>query len=149
MQFSKPRTYGYCGAIIFSASQQMTLAGGNMRTLRLLAFVVVVFLAQTPVAQPMQPAAIMFGAAQTFLATLDSDQRAKALLPFNSDERFRWFYTPVSRKGIPLKEPDASQKQAALALLRAGLSEKGYTKAETIRKLEKVLRELSDDFAQR
>jgi len=34
------------------------------------------------------------------------------------------------------------QQQAALALLRAGLSEKGYTKAEMIRKLEEVLREL-------
>jgi hypothetical protein len=64
------------------------------------------------------------------------------VLPFNSEERFRWFYTPVSRKGIPLKELSASQKSAGLALLRAGLSEKGYTKAEMIRKLEDVLREL-------
>jgi len=34
------------------------------------------------------------------------------------------------------------QQQAALALLRAGLSEKGYTKVELIRKLEEVLRGL-------
>ena len=84
----------------------------------------------------------MIEAARTFLAMLDPGQNAKAVLPFNSEERFRWFYTPVSRKGIPLKELKASQREAALALLRAGLSEKGYTKAETIRKLEGVLREL-------
>jgi hypothetical protein len=81
-------------------------------------------------------------AAQAFLATLDSAQRSKAVYPFNSEERFRWFYTPVSRKGIPLKELNGQQQKAALALLHAGLSEKGYSQAETIRKLEDVLREL-------
>jgi len=86
----------------------------------------------------------MLDAAHAFLATLNPAQKSKAMLPFNSEERFHWFYTPVSRKGIPLKELDASQQQTALALLRAGLSEKGYTKAETIRKLEEVLRELEN-----
>src|SRR3954470_15765497 len=36
----------------------------------------------------------------------------------------------------------ADQKNAALTLLRAGLSEKGFSKAETIRQLETVLRQL-------
>jgi hypothetical protein len=87
-------------------------------------------------------ASTMFHAGRAFLATLDPAQKSEAIFPFNSDERFRWFYTPVSRKGIPLKELNATQRNAALALLRAGLSEQGYTKAETIRKLEDVLREL-------
>jgi len=99
-------------------------------------------LAETGVAQTAPPTATMFDAARTFLADLNPAQKSKAVLPFNSEERFRWFYTPVSRKGIPLKELSASQKLAGLALLRAGLSEKGYTKAEMIRKLEDVLREL-------
>jgi hypothetical protein len=51
----------------------------------------------------------------------------------------------VSRKGIPLKELNALQRQAGLALLRAGLSEQGYAKAQAIRKLEEVLRELEQD----
>ena len=84
----------------------------------------------------------MLDAANAFLATLEQEQKTKAMLPFNSEERFRWFYTPVSRKGIPLKELKAPQRQAALALLRAGLSEKGYSKAETIRRLEEVLHEI-------
>src|SRR5882757_5308442 len=96
----------------------------------------------TAVVGAAQTATSMLDATRAFLATLDSAQKAKAVLPFNSEERFRWFYTPVSRKGLPLKEMNASQQRAAMALLHAGLSEKGYTKAETIRKLEDVLREL-------
>ena len=105
----------------------------------LLAFVLVSGLAEPGAAQTTQP---MLDAARTFLATLDSTQKSEALLPFNSEERFRWFYTPVSRKGIPLRKLNPSQQRAALALLRAGMSEKGYTKTEMIRKLEEVLREL-------
>jgi hypothetical protein len=84
----------------------------------------------------------MLDATRAFLATLDAAQKSNAVLPFNSEERFRWFYTPVSRKGLPLKEMNPAQQRAALALLHAGLSEKGYSKAETIRKLEDVLREV-------
>src|SRR6201981_2115696 len=93
-------------------------------------------------AQNPPSASTMLDASRAFLATLDPAQKSEAVFPFNSQERFRWFYTPVPRKGIPLKELNATQQKAALALLRAGLSEQGYTKAETIRKLEEVLREL-------
>ena len=114
----------------------------------LLALMLLQGFAATTVAQNAQTvqdalsASTMFDAGRAFLATLDPAQKSKAVFPFNSDERFRWFYTPVSRKGIPLKELSATQQKAALALLRAGLSEQGYTKAETIRKLEDVLREI-------
>jgi len=108
----------------------------------LLALVLVPALAQTAAAQTSPPASTMLDAARAFLATLAPAQKSKAVLPFNSEERFHWFYTPVSRKGIPLKELNTLQQQAALALLRAGLSEKGYTKVELIRKLEEVLRGL-------
>jgi len=94
-------------------------------------------------AQTAAPATpTMLDAAKAFLATLEPEQKSKAVQPFNSEERFHWFYTPVSRKGIPLKELKPVQRQAALALLRAGLSEKGYSKAETIRRLEEVLHEI-------
>ena len=102
-------------------------------------------LAQTGMAQTPQRAAPMVEAAAAFLATLAPAQKARAVLPFGSEERFRWFYTPVSRKGVPLKDLNALQQQTALALLRAGLSEQGYTKSQTIRKLEEVLRELEKD----
>jgi hypothetical protein len=93
-------------------------------------------------AQSNSPQVDMLGSARAFLATLAPDQRSHASVPFNSEERFRWFYTPASRKGISLKEMTPAQRQAAMTLLHAGLSEKGFTKAETIRRLEDVLREL-------
>src|SRR5229473_3959662 len=96
-------------------------------------------------AQPGAPPSAMLDAARAFLGTLNPAEKLQAIFPFNSEERFRWFYTPVPRKGISLKEMTETQKRAALNLLRAGLSEKGYSKAETIRKLEDVLRELEQD----
>jgi hypothetical protein len=111
---------------------------------RQLVLAIVLLLGLTRMGSAEAPPSVssMLDGARAFLATLDPGQKSKAMLPFNSDERFHWFYTPVPRKGVPLKELTASQQHAALALLRAGLSEKGYSKAETIRKLEDVLREL-------
>jgi Protein of unknown function (DUF3500) len=67
----------------------------------------------------------MFDAARTFLADLNPAQKSKAVLPFNSEERFRWFYTPVSRKGIPLKELSVSQKLAGAGIIAHGLEREG------------------------
>jgi len=115
---------------------------GRMIKRLLLALVLLPGFAEPGTARTAATHTSMLEASRAFLAILNPAQRARTVFPFNSDERFRWFYTPVSRKGIPLKELNASQQKAALALLHAGLSEKGYTKAETIRKLEDVLREI-------
>ena len=96
----------------------------------LLAVVLLQVFAATIAAQNAQNAhsdSPMVAAGRAFLATLDPAQKSEAVFPFNSEERFRWFYTPVSRKGLPLKELSATQRNAALSLLRAGLSEKGYS----------------------
>ena len=108
----------------------------------LLTIVLFMSLSQAGAAATAPSDAAMLDAGRAFLATLTPEQRATAVFPFNSEERFRWFYTPVSRKGIALKALNASQREAGLALLRAGLSEQGYDKTQTIRKLEDVLREL-------
>ena len=81
----------------------------------------------------------MLGAAQAFLETLGPDEKATAMIPFGDAERQVWFYTPVDRKGLTLKAMNEAQRDAAMALLRAGFSENGYDKAETIRQLETVL----------
>ena len=88
-------------------------------------------------------------AASAFLASLDDDARAKAQFAFDSEERFNWHFVPRPRAGLPLKAMAAPQRSAALALLRAGLSEKGYTKAQTIRGLEVVLAEMEQDPVKR
>jgi hypothetical protein len=91
-------------------------------------------------AQPDRPEAAMLKAAKALIAALDETQAAKIRWPFDSDERFNWYFVPRERKGLPLKEMNEQQRAAAFALLRAGLGASGYTKAETIRSLENVLR---------
>jgi hypothetical protein len=95
------------------------------------------------------PNADIAQAASTFLASLDDDARAKAQFAFDSEERFNWHFVPRPRAGLPLKTMAPPQRSAAMALLRAGLSENGYTKAETIRGLEVVLAEIEQDPVRR
>jgi hypothetical protein len=85
-------------------------------------------------------AAIMSDAAKALLNSLTSEQKAKAVISFNDDERMNWFYTPVPRKGLPLKEMTASQQKLAFALFGAGLSQRGFIKASSIMSLEEILR---------
>ncbi|MCC6694304.1 MAG: DUF3500 domain-containing protein [Candidatus Hydrogenedentes bacterium] len=83
-------------------------------------------------------------ASTSFLDSLDSGQRALAVLPFNSDERLNWHYVPKDRAGLPFKKMTDEQRQLALNVLRAALSADGYQKIETIRSLEDVLKAMGD-----
>ena len=95
------------------------------------------------------PTADIAQAARAFLASLDDDARAKAQFAFDSEQRFDWHFVPRPRAGVPLKAMSAPQRSAAMDLLRVGLSEKGYTKAEAIRELELVLADIEKNPARR
>src|SRR5215468_1074842 len=84
----------------------------------------------------------MHQATLAFCATLTPEQKSKVMLPFNSEERLNWHYIPRERQGLCYKEMTAPQQEAALRLLRVGLSQKGFAKTATIRRLETVLREI-------
>lgn len=88
-------------------------------------------------------------AANHFLDSLTPEQKNIAVIPFDSDERRNWFYTPVPRKGLQVREMSPHQKQLAAALLAAGLSQQGFIKAETIMSLEEVLRIQEKDDGER
>jgi hypothetical protein len=94
-------------------------------------------------------ASLMSETANRFLAALTPEQRAKAVMPFESDERMHWAYVPQERKGLPLREMSPFQKHLASALLSAGLSQTGYIKAVTIMSLEDVLRMMEKDSGER
>jgi len=94
-------------------------------------------------------ASVMTEAANRFLASLTPDQRAKATFSFEDAERMHWFYVPIERKGLPLREMSPYQKHLASALLAAGLSQSGYIKAVTIMSLEDVLRIMEKDSGER
>jgi hypothetical protein len=84
-----------------------------------------------------------FAAAATgFVATLDDRQRRQLEFAFEDGERFDWHYTPRRRKGLPLGEMAPGQREAALALVRTGLSESGYGKVAGVIALEGLLREI-------
>ncbi|HEY8513031.1 MAG TPA: DUF3500 domain-containing protein [Cyclobacteriaceae bacterium] len=80
--------------------------------------------------------------AKAFMALLGSEQLEKTTFPVDTDERTDWTFVPRARKGIPFKELNAKQREAALNLLRASLSQQGYTKATEIMSHEIILREL-------
>lgn len=115
-------------------------------TLALLVAAGIAVMARTP---PAAPPASMTPAARAFLDSLSPELKARAQFAFDAEERFVWFYTPVPRKGLTLKDMTEPQRTAAMNLLRTGLSEKGYSKAETIRSLEDVLVELGGNPVQR
>jgi hypothetical protein len=100
-------------------------------------------------AQADKPAAAeMTVAAKAFAASLPAELKAKASFEYDSPQRTAWFFTPVQearvpkRKGVRFDELDAAQKKLALALLRSGLSTKGYEQATTIMSLEGILNDL-------
>jgi hypothetical protein len=90
----------------------------------------------------------MATAADKFLEGLSAEQKAKAAFEFEDKDRTNWHFVPYQdnkkplRKGLRLEEMTAAQKEAALALVKAGTSAEGYTKATTIMSLESILNEL-------
>jgi hypothetical protein len=84
----------------------------------------------------------MVDAAKAFLAGIagDGNKPMQAALPFEMRRHFK--YTPGTRPGLNLASMTMPQRTQALALVRLALSDSGYQKAEQIRQLEAVLREL-------
>jgi hypothetical protein len=79
-------------------------------------------------------------AANQFIATLTPQLKSQALFAIHDEERFNMNFVPTIRKGPTFRDFDASQKAAALNLLKVSLSNVGYMKATQIMELEKILR---------
>jgi len=89
-------------------------------------------------------------AAVSFLASLTPEQRRASTFPVEDPEWRKWmnqhFYR---RQGVSFEEMNAAQRDAAIALLRAGLSARGLTLTRDIMKLNETLGELNgNDFVQ-
>lgn len=81
--------------------------------------------------------------AGALVSTLDESQKKEMLLPYGSDDRIGWHFIPKDeRKGVALRDMNDAQQAASMRLLRAALSESGYSKASQIILLEGVLRQL-------
>lgn len=83
--------------------------------------------------------AAMIAAAKAFIAALDSEAlKTAALYPFDRHHNFAYEPQVADRPGLPLSMMNAAQQEKALALVRSGLSEQGFEKAETVRALENL-----------
>lgn len=82
--------------------------------------------------------------AAAFLAALSPEQQAKILFPVDSEEWRLWSNIHrYPRQGISLAEMHSTQRERALALLRAGLSPQGFATAQDIMRLNETVAELT------
>src|SRR3979490_2168416 len=87
-------------------------------------------------------AASLTSAATAFLTGLTPEQRVQATFDFASEDRTRWNFIPPQafpRKGLTFKAMTDAQREKAHALLRTGLSQRGYMTASSIMELESTL----------
>jgi hypothetical protein len=84
----------------------------------------------------------LVNAANTFLSTLDENQRNSVLFAFDDEkQRARWSNLPTSfvrRGGISLKEMNTAQRAAALAVVASALSARGFEKVQQIMEGDEV-----------
>jgi hypothetical protein len=85
------------------------------------------------------PGVVMADAANQILGALTAEQKKKASFALEDAHRVTFFYVPIARKGLALKEMTPPQRERVHALLRAGLGAAGYEKAAQIIELEKIL----------
>jgi Protein of unknown function (DUF3500) len=88
-------------------------------------------------------------AANSFLSTLDAKQRQNVLFAFDdAKQRANWSNLPTSmvpRAGLSLKDLNAAQRSAALALISSALSPKGFEKVQQIMEGDELLRTKDGD----
>ena len=88
-------------------------------------------------------------AATAFLASLNEDQRKKTKFPIGDIEWRKWmnqdFYV---RAGMGFEEMTESQREAAFAMMRAGLSAKGMQLSRDVMRLNETLGELTNNMPQ-
>ncbi len=81
----------------------------------------------------------MVEAARAWLASLSDVQRKRASRTLSAQSRVRWNFFPGARSGLALKRMNDAQRAAAFALVRRGLSNKGYETLRGILTVEGVL----------
>jgi hypothetical protein len=86
----------------------------------------------------------MVSAANAFFSTLSETQRQRVLFPFDDEkQRTNWSNLPttfVPRGGISLKEMNAAQRSAAMALVSSALSKRGFEKVQQIMEGDEILK---------
>jgi len=83
-----------------------------------------------------------------FIFSLTDNQKEEVLYPFYDMAPHGWSYLPASMyfaDGMAMKDFDPAQKEKLTELLKDFLSDKGYSRTQTIMSLEYVLRDLEPE----
>jgi hypothetical protein len=108
-----------------------------------LAVVLLVTLIAGAIVSAQRASSAMTTAATRLLASLTPEQRQQIVFSLDSAERLRWNFIPdeaFPRNGLPFKAMTEEQRGLAQALLRTGLSERGYMTYTSIMQLENILK---------
>jgi len=81
----------------------------------------------------------MTATANRFLESLTVEQRSRISISFDSAERLNWHYIPRDRAGLSIKQLSEEQRRHGDTLVRAGLSDSGFSRVQNIRSLDQVL----------
>ena len=97
-----------------------------------------------PAQSSLSVASKIVGSANGFLSSLDEGQRSKVLFEFNdAEQRKKWSNLPttmVARAGLKMGDLSGPQRKAAMGLLAATLSKRGYEKVLAIVEGDEVLK---------
>ncbi len=81
----------------------------------------------------------MAESASGWLASLTAEQKTKATFHYMDGERIFWYYPPMNRHGLPLRDMDATQRELAYSLMSVGLHTDANEKAKSIIEHELIL----------
>jgi hypothetical protein len=85
------------------------------------------------------------GAAAALVAATPAADRGALVRALDDPARTRWHYVPIARPGVPLGAMSDAQRAAAASLVRSGLGDSGWARAEAIVAHEGILRALEQE----
>ena len=92
-----------------------------------------------------QAASEMRGVALALLNSLDATQKAAINYSYHDGERIFWYYPPLNRHGLALRDMSEEQRGLAYALMATGLTEDSNRQAQLIIEHEAVLGPLEEE----
>jgi len=112
----------------------------NLRLSMILPFAIcTLFVSATAHAEDEVSGRQMAEAANSYLDSLNAEQKSQTTFDFADEERVNWHFIPRERKGLGLWDLDGSALTAAEALVATGLTSAGYITSLQVRSLEEVL----------
>jgi hypothetical protein len=98
-----------------------------------------------PIARTGVPTTPIKRAVEAFIGALDAGQRAQASFPVLTDAWRRWsnIHPCLMRHGVSLEALTALQRERALDILRASLSDRGFATARSVMKLNDFIGEVT------